>query len=233
MPARIHRRRRSRAQTRVERGLVGRRRSRAFAAWHAQPVVGHARGAVEPRRDRARADGVLVDVDDLGLAERRRAPAARKDAATSPALSGVVANTPECIFTPVGMPRIGHARRRRRRGCRAPCRRRRRRGSGRRRGARARAAAARVSAAVVGRRAPADRQHLRLEARARRRGRRPSRRRAATTVTSARRRSSRASARSARSAATGVAPSARARASDVGAVGSLQADAAAHARRSG
>ena len=94
------------AQTSLERDLVE-RHGAVLRRLHPSAVVGHARGAVEPRRDRARADGVLVDVHHLRLANGPRGSAAMKDAATSPALSGVVANTPECILTPVGMPRIG------------------------------------------------------------------------------------------------------------------------------
>ena len=157
-----------------------------------------------------------------------RGSEARKDATTSPALSGVVANTPECILTPVGTPSIGRRSPTTSWMSRAvpspPAKR--IRSTSRRASS---AAAARVSSAVVVARAPVARQTSVSNAWPPRASP-PITPAAATTCRPAsRRRSSRASARCGTLGGDGTAPSAVRAFERVGTVRSLQPDAAAHA----
>ena len=93
------RRRRRRARPRPRR-----RRSPSLPACAADR--GHARGA-ESRVATAPARRASSSTSTTSASRRSAAAAARKGAARSPALSGVVANTPECIFTPAGCPARG------------------------------------------------------------------------------------------------------------------------------
>ena len=95
-------------QSAVERRALGLVREPDFVGEHEARQVRHARAAVEDARDPALARGLLVDVGDLGLAQARRRR--RGGGTCSPACaaaSGLWANTPECIFTPAGIPSIG------------------------------------------------------------------------------------------------------------------------------
>ena len=230
-PARIHRIGDRRAHG-VERDLV-RGDATALRSRHPQRVVGHAGGAVEPGRDRARRTASSSMSTTSASRTRRARRAAMNAAATSPAASGVRGEHAGVHLDARRARRASARAHRRRRGCRAPCRRRRRRGSGRPPRRTSSAAAARVSAAVVAssRRLPGISTSVSKSCRAARSA--PIGPGAATRPRSAPDSSSRAVRGSARSAAAGAAPSARARASDRGAVGSLETRRGRPCRRSG
>ena len=130
---------------------------RALRRQHARAgSAGTRSAAVELASRSVVAQRVLVDVDDLAVAQRAAEGRLRKCGGGVAGASGVVGEHARVHLHARRDAEHGHARRRRRRGCRARCRRRPRRAGGRPRGRRLARAASRVSSAVVGRACAGD-----------------------------------------------------------------------------